>query len=429
MKKRSGEFLDGPGRFFVMLEVFRGRLFGLRYERLKRTLPVWLVLFWGLKTSGLTLPLTPSVLNLTVFIVTVGAMQQSLASENNRRQLQNIFMLPLWHKSFVAAYISSLGVYVFLTRTAGILAVALALGDFTGEEILASLLCAADGILMTAWGYGGRTRPLPQRLASGFWGLIFILSVSMGGGQAWLAAAAAANGVLAFLLVRRMNPYSFWPEEGEKGRKKSFLQSSLKRNLRQNRRSRGVFCYLFRYLFSHKNYLVNTAALWGVACVLPLLGGRDYNPLAVPLGCAILTLNTPVCILLSCDPALERAVRFLPGQRRAFCLPYCLFLFGCNMTADVIYLISLELQNGDVTGLTVLTAFCFAMQSAVCSVLLEWYYPVRGWKLESDLWHHPRKYLVPGLMVIFAGAVGMVPWLTGLWLIFLGGELLWLFLV
>ena len=99
------------------------------------------------------------------------------------------------------------------------------------------------------------------------------------------------------------------------------------------------------------------------------------------------------------------------------------------MTADVIYLISLKLQNGDVTGLTVLTAFCFAMQSAVCSVLLEWYYPVRGWKLESDLWHHPRKYLVPGLMVIFAGAVGMVPWLTGLWLIFLGGELLWLFLV
>lgn len=49
MKKRSGEFLDGPGRFFVMLEVFRGRLFGLRYERLKRTLPVWPGAFLGLK--------------------------------------------------------------------------------------------------------------------------------------------------------------------------------------------------------------------------------------------------------------------------------------------------------------------------------------------------------------------------------------------
>lgn len=34
----------------------------------------------------------------------------------------------------------------------------------------------------------------------------------------------------------------------------------------------------------------------------------------MPLGFAILCLNTPICILLSCDPNLEQAVRVLPGQ-------------------------------------------------------------------------------------------------------------------
>ena len=59
----------------------------------------------------------------------------------------------------------------------------------------------------------------------------------------------------------------------------------------------------------------------------------------------------------------------------------------------------------------ILTAVLFAMQSAVCSVLLEWFYPVRGWKIESDLWHHPRKYIVPAVMLLLAGAVGTLPML------------------
>ena len=45
-------------------------------------------------------------------------------------------------------------------------------------------------------------------------------------------------------------------------------------------------------------------------------------------------------------------------------------------------------------------------RSAVGSVFMEWFCPVRGWKIESDLWHHPRKYIVPALMLLLAGVVG-----------------------
>lgn len=57
----------------------------------------------------------------------------------------------------------------------------------------------------------------------------------------------------------------------------------------------------------------------------------------------------------------------------------------------------------------ILAAVFFALQSAVGSVMLEWFCPIQGWKIENDLWHHPRKYIVPAAMLLIAGAVGTIP--------------------
>ena len=186
-----------------------------------------------------------------------------------------------------------------------------------------------------------------------------------------------------------------------------YVQPESRRRMVRVHRHPSVWRYLFRYLMAHKNYLVNTAAMWGVACVLPVLFGQMEARFILPVGFAILSLNTPLCILLSCDPALEQAVRFLPGQQKAFCIPYCLFIFGCNLAADIIFLCSWQLQIGGIIPLHILTAASFALLSAAGSVLLEWYCPIRGWKIESDLWHHPRKYVVPAIMMLLAGLVGM----------------------
>ena len=142
----------------------------------------------------------------------------------------------------------------------------------------------------------------------------------------------------------------------------------------------------------------------------------------IPVGFAILSLNTPICIMLSCDRDLEQAVRFLPGQKRRFCIPYCLFIFLCNMTADVIFLLSWQIQNGGVTVLMIFGAVFFALQSAELSVLLEWFYPIRDWKIESDLWHHPRKYVVPVVMLLLAGAASAWPVLLPVLLVLLALE-------
>jgi len=164
--------------------------------------------------------------------------------------------------------------------------------------------------------------------------------------------------------------------------------------------------------------------MWCIALALPYFLGEMAGRSVIPVGFAILSLNTPICILLSCDPDLEQAVRFLPGQKKTFCIPYCLFIFLCNMAADVLFLCSWQVQNGGVALPLISGAVFFALQSAVLSVLLEWFYPIRGWKIESDLWHHPRKYVVPALMLLIAGGVCAWPVFLPVLLVLLTAEVM-----
>ncbi len=335
----------------MSFEVTAKKLFGVKYERLARTLFLDLVVFWGLHISGFQVEIAPFILYLMAVAFSAGVMWQALSARDNRVNLENMFMLPFEGRNLVFSYVAALGAYTLLTKTVGLLAVVWAVSRWSWVEILGSILCALSSIVIVSCLY-------PLRL-------------------------------------RRTDAYAF------------YVQPERTKQAVKIHRRYSVWRYLFRYLMAHKNYLLNTAAMWGVACVLPVLLGQMEVRFVLPIGFAILSLNTPICILLSCDPALEQTVRFLPGQQKAFCVPYCLFLFGFDLTADIIFLCSWQFQIGGVIPLHALMAATFALLSAAGSVLLEWYCPIRGWKIESDLLHHPRKYVVPAIMLLLAGLVSM----------------------
>ena len=77
-------------------------------------------------------------------------MWQALSSKDTAETMQNLFMLPFAGRDFIFSYVASLGIYVFLTKTAMLLAVVLALGEWRAWEILGSICCAASAILMAA---------------------------------------------------------------------------------------------------------------------------------------------------------------------------------------------------------------------------------------------------------------------------------------
>ena len=374
-------------------KAFAKKLFGARYERLPRTLLIDVIVFWGLYIAGFQVQIAPSVRILMISAFTAGVMWQALSSGDNITELRHMLMLPHRNREFVFSYVVALGAYAVLTKTGLLFAVVLAVSVWKPIEIVGMLICMIHAVLMAAAVYSLRK----YWYAGGIWTAAIVAVILFLGSRAWFSLLLFVNGMFAALILWRADGYAFYQWESKK-----------KRALRQRKKA-TLWRYFFRYLSCHKNYLLNTVVMWCVALVLPYFLREMAGMSVVPVGFAILSLNTPICILLSCDRDLEQAVRFLPGQKRRFCIPYCLFIFLCNMAADVIFLLSWQIQNGGVTVLMIFGAVFFALQSAVLSVLLEWFYPIRDWKIESDLWHHPRKYVVPVVMLLLAGAASAWP--------------------
>ena len=373
-------------------KAFAKKLFGAKYERLSRTLLMDVIIFWGLYIAGFQVQIAASVRILMINAFTAGVMWQALSSGDNAVELKHMLMLPQQPKEFVFSYVAALGAYTLLTKTGLLLAVLLAVSAWKPIEMTGMAISMLHGVLMAAAAYSLRK----YWYAGGLWAAAIVSAILFLGNRSWFGLLLLANSIVSILILWKAEVYAFYQCESEKSHA-----------IKQRKRG-SLWRYFFRYLSCHRNYLVNTAAMWCVALVMPYFLREMAGLSVVPVGFAILSLNTPVCILLSCDRDLEQAVRILPGQKRRFCVPYCLFIFSCNMAADMIFLLSWQIQNGGITVLMIAGAVFFALQSAVLSVLLEWFYPIRGWKIESDLWHHPRKYVIPVVMLLFAG--GALAW-------------------
>ncbi len=389
-----------------MFGAFAKKLFGVGYERLKKTVLIFLMVYWGLAIAGIRVGISPFILYLMVSTFSAGVMWQALSSDDNRENMENLFMLPFERKKLIFSYVSALGSYTFFTKTAGLMAVALGISSFSGWEIAGGIFCAASAILMAACVYVGKK----HLSAALFWAVSYFAVIFLLGNSPVFLPLLCGNILLAGLVLAGTDAYLFYAP-ASCGRRKIFPGGGQAARI-PSARYFLTWRYLFRYLIVHKNYLANTVVLWGAAFWLPVLLGEFGDWSVMPVGFAVLSFNTPICILLSADPDLERAVRFLPGQNKAFCVPYCLFIFLFHMTAEVIFLCGWEIRIGlPKTGgagiMVVLLAVFFALVSAAGSVLLEWFCPVRGWKIESDLWHHPRKYVVPAAMLLSAGAVSL----------------------
>ncbi len=389
-------------------KAFAKKLFGANYERLPRILFVDVIVFWGLYIAGFQVQIASFIRVLMISTFTAGVMWQAISSKDNAVELTAMLMLPYRRREFVFSYVGVLGAYTVLTKTGLLFAVLLAVSAWNPVELVGMILCMVHAVFMAAAVYDLRK----YWYVGGLWAAVIVAAILFLGNRTWFYLLLLVNGLFAVLILWRADGYDFYQKE------------SKKRHVVRQRKRVSLWRYFFRYLSCHKNYLLNTAVMWCVALVLPYFFSEMAGLSVIPVGFAILSLNTPICILLSCDPDLERAVRFLPGQKGCFCIPYCLFIFLCNMAADVIFLCSWQIQSGSVTVLMIAEAVFFALQSAVLSVLLEWFYPIRGWKIESDLWHHPRKYVVPVVMFLLAGAVSSCLVLLPVLLVLLAVEII-----
>ena len=385
-----------------ILKALLKQLLGAKYERIAKSLIACLIAFLAIRTAEIKIEIAPSILFLTATAFSVGIMWQALHSSGNEDRMIGLFLLPFGNRKMTLSIVLAFTGYTLITKTFLVLTIFFTVHEWSAVQIALSLLCACNGCcIAAAWHTMTKKR---KRLPIVFlWCAAVLLSIFYVQDIVFFALIILVSLCLSVLRLLTEDAYGF------------YRPASVKQLIRHTKGTGSIFLYLLRYLMMNKSYLLNTAGLCLIAAFLPLILGQFEGLYVMPLGFAILCLNTPICILLSCDPDLEQAVRVLPGQAGRFCSRYCVFIFLVNIAVSSVYLVSWQVQNGGVCGMEIIAALLIAMQSAVLSVLLEWCYPIRNWKIESDLWHHPRKYIVPLIMLLTAVLIGM--WSVSIWIL------------
>ncbi len=397
------------------LKAISKQLLGARYEHISKSLFACFIIFFAVYNAEIRVTTAPAILFLTATFFSLGVMWRALSSAQNAEKMMGLFMLPFENKKLIVSYLLAFGSYTVITKTILVLALFFAIGTWSAEQILTAVLCACNGCAMAAAWYSMLSAK--KRIPVILWGCGIFFSIFFVKQLPVFCGIVLVSLLTTAMCLLSADAYTF------------YQPVSAKKIISRTKGKANVLLYLLRYLAVNKSYLINTAGLWVIACFLPLLFGHTEGLNMLPLGFAILCLNTPVCILLSCDPGLEQAVRALPGQAARFGSRYCFFLFAVNMAANSIYLISWQISNGSVCTMDIVTAVLFALQSAVLSVLLEWLHPIRNWKIENDLWHHPRKYIVPLFMMLTAVLTGTWPFIVWILLCIVLAECLGLILI
>ncbi len=367
----------------MLFNVFKRKLFGKGFEKILKSIAICAVVFFGLHLSEISIYIAPSIKYLMSGTFTAGIMWHSLSSEN-AHELGGVLMLPFKKQIFTFSYISAYGLYTVITKSALLFAVIFAVSATDITEIFGTVFCTLNGILVTAGVYVMKK----HRIAGFIWATASVALIF----TEYTVMLLSANLVVAVIVLMSANPYNFT---------NSFSAGEILKSSHRH----SVWKYLFRYMTARKNYLINTMAMWCMGIVLPFFIREIDGNAFLPMGFAILSINTPLCVLISADRSLGKAIHFLPSGTRMFCLPYFSFIAVNNLIAYAFYLVSFGLQTGGFEQKNIVAAVIFALLGAFGSVFMELKFPLSTWKTESDLWHHPRKYIVPAALLLLAGAI------------------------
>ena len=364
----------------MLFNVFKIKLFGNGFEKILKYIAISAIVFFGLYMAEIKIQIAPFIKYLMTGTFTAGIMWHSLASENSA-ELSGIAMLPFKKQSFTFSYTGAYGLYTLITKSALLISVICAVSIPTVTEIIGMVICTLNGVFVTSAVFVMKK----HRIIGFIWAIASIGVIF----TEFALIIFSANIFIATVVLLSANPYNFI---------NSFSSATVLKSTGRH----SVWVYLFRYMTARKNYLINTAAMWVVGIVLPFFINDSVGAAFLPMGFAILSINTPLCVLISADPALDEAIRFLPSGTRMFCLPYFFFIAFNNLIAYTFYLVSFGVQTGGFEIKNIVLALIFALLGAFGSVFMEMKFPVKNYKTESDLWHHPRKYVIPAILLVLS---------------------------
>lgn len=369
-----------------MFEILAPKLLGKRYEKVLKCIFAAAVVFFGFKSMGYSIHVSQKVILFSNLFFSGTIIMQVLNSEDNARYLRGVFAMPFAEKNFLTGYAAVTGIYVFFTKSILMYVLIMAFSD--SISVMSGMLIAVNFVFiclgtMIVYAFLHDRAYISFITAAAGIALCFILPEN----AIALLVYAVADVFLLFA-VNRINPYRFMKTaSGKKRRQKNISGFNF-----------PVLKYILRYVLSNKSYLISTAIIiifssylsWSVKD----MGVRNGSL----IGMAMLSVNTPLAVIVSSSRTLKKKLCSMPDSIRSFYIPYAAVLFLYYILAYSILIMILYFIKTDITWISFLAAFLYSLQASVITVFMEYKYTLTKWSTESDLWHNPRKYIIPVIL-------------------------------
>ena len=375
-----------------MYKLLARKLLGEHYSSALKTVLIAVLIGYGMHGSGVVLPLAQSVLIITAICFSGTIVLQSLASKDNVRCLKGLFAMPHDDRKCLWEYAAAIGAYTLFTKAPLLLALMFAFMKLSLTDIVLFILCFLYALFggFAAFGLFRRLPAVSLLIAAVPFAVAFLLPQPV---PAMLALIVADLAVILVFSLLHLDAF--------------YVQESSKVQAKHSSKAPKLIVprYIIRYMLSNKSFLVSTLFITGFGCFFAIMMEKQGFPMGCGIGLAFVSLNSPLATVVSSSRSLERKLKALPGKTVNFFVPYAAVVFCFDILIFAVFLTVYSLAGGAIDFRAFIAAGLFAVESAVCTALLEDHFPITKWKAEPDLWRNPRKYILPLILVLEAGLI------------------------
>lgn len=379
----------------MMLKIMSRKLFGKKYEKILKSIMVCTIIYCGLSNLHYNIAVAHSVLMIINLTFSATVMIQFLGSKDNAGYLKGYFAMPFEKKGFISGYTTAMGIYVITTKTLMVYALILAFTKINAIEILLILseyifVCIGS---MTAFAYFKDKKYISLTIGAIGIAMCVLLPLNPISAVIYLVSAL----ILMFVLINT-DPYRFiLNRSGELQKTKSSKGSHFL-----------VAKYIMRYIFSNRSYLISPIIITAFLCFLVVNMKNTGFDDGILMGLALSSMNTPLGVVVSSNRGLHAKLDSMPSKAKNFFVPYACVLFVYNMIISALLITVVSFFGIKPSLLTVAAAVMFSLQAATAVAFMEDKKPITKWTVETDLWHHPRKYIVPVILILEAGLLTLI---------------------
>ena len=382
-----------------MYKLLSRKLLGERYRSVLKAVFAAFVMGMGLKETGFHVNMAQKVLVITILFMAGTITYQVLNSKDNARTLKGFFAMPCDEKKTLWEYAAVIGLYVLATKViilAGLLYAFTDLGVMDAVTIFVSFLYMLFSF-MTSFAL---RKKFPAAL---------LLFAGVGVAAAFLlpegiitVAALGAAAVIAAVIFSFMKIDDFRVSE----------EKSIKSHRTGSRKitSPGLLIpkYIMRYLATNKSVFISTVFMIAFGVFFAI----NSEQAGVSFGCGIslclIVLSSPMATVVSSNRNLKQRLDSMPNKTASFFVPYAITLFFIYMVSYAIFFTAYFAIRGGIVTRAMFIAPLLAAQQAAGNAFLEDKFTLTKWKAEPDLWHHPRKYIIPAILLLESTLLFMI---------------------